>query len=95
LERYYTPTSGFMAKSMAIPDGWVDRITKMMLVSDPAEMAKLAKEAVAIEVENAMEIPLWVEAAVYVADPTVHDLGIGTHGDGFTWNTNKVWIEKK
>ncbi|MGD0780286.1 MAG: ABC transporter substrate-binding protein [Dehalococcoidales bacterium] len=94
LERYFTPNSGYMAKSMALPDGWVDLITKMMLTSDPAQMADLAKQAVRIEVDNDLEIPLWVEAAVYIADKSVHDMGVGTHGDGFTWNVGKVWISK-
>jgi peptide/nickel transport system substrate-binding protein len=94
LERYFTPTSGYAAKSMAYPPGWVDMITGMMLESDQAKMAALAKQAVKIEVDNAMEIPLWQEAAVYVTTKAVHDMGIGTHGDGFSWNTNKVWISK-
>jgi peptide/nickel transport system substrate-binding protein len=94
LERYYTPTSGFSAKSMVYPAGWVDLITRMMLTSVPAEMADQAKRAVKIEVENVMEIPLWVQAETYVAHKSVHDMGVGTHGDGFTWNVNKVWISK-
>jgi len=94
LERYYSPTSGFAAKSMGYPEGWVDLISKMMLTSDPVEMAKLAKQAVQIEVDFVMEIPLWVQAEVYVANKSVHDMGVGAHGDGFTWDVNKVWISK-
>jgi len=94
LERYYMPNSTFAAKSMAYPQGWVDLITRMMLTSVPAEMADLAKQAVKIEVENVMEIPLWVQAESYVAHKSVRDMGIGTHGDGFTWNVSKVWISK-
>jgi peptide/nickel transport system substrate-binding protein len=94
LERYYTPNSGFMAKSMALPDGWVDFITKMMLTSDQTQMASLAKQAVKIEVDNEMEIPLWVEAAVYITSKNVHDMGVGTFGDGFSWSITKVWISK-
>jgi peptide/nickel transport system substrate-binding protein len=94
LERYYTPTSTFAGKSIGYPPGWVDLINKMMLTSDPAEMADLAKQAVKIEVENVLEIPMWVQAEVYVASKSVHDMGVGTHGDGFSWNTNKVWISK-
>jgi peptide/nickel transport system substrate-binding protein len=94
LERYFTPTSGYAAKSMAYPPGFVDSIISMMLESDQAKMAAQAKQIVKIEVDNAMEIPLWQEAAVYVTTKAVHDMGIGTHGDGFSWNTNKVWISK-
>jgi len=92
LERYLLPTSSFAGKSIGYPEGWVDLITQMMLASDPDEMATLAQQAVRIEVENVLEIPLWVQAEVYVAHPSVHDMGIGTHGDGFSWNTNTVWI---
>jgi len=94
LERYLIPTSGYAGKSIGYPEGWVELINKMMLASGPAEMAELAKEVVRIEVENVLEIPLWVQAEVYVADESVHDMGVGTHGDGFSWNTNKVWISK-
>ena len=94
LERYLTPTSGFAGKSIGYPSGWVDLIDQMMLTSVPADMAALAKQVVQMEVENVLEIPLWVQAEVYVADKSVHDMGIGTHGDGFTWNVNKVWISK-
>jgi peptide/nickel transport system substrate-binding protein len=94
LERYFTPTSTFAAKSIGYPPGWVDLINKMMLTAAPAEMADLAKQAVRVEVDNVLEIPLWVQAEVYVADKSVHDMGVGTHGDGFTWDTNKVWISK-
>ena len=92
LERYLLPTSSYAGKSIGYPEGWVDLITQMMLASDPDEMTALAQQAVRMEVENVLEIPLWVQAEVYVADPSVHDMGIGTHGDGFSWNTNKVWI---
>jgi ABC-type oligopeptide transport system substrate-binding subunit len=94
LERYLLPTSSYAGKSIGYPEGWVDLITQMMLASDPDEMTALAQQAVRMEVENVLEIPLWVQAEVYVADPSVHDMGIGTHGDGFSWNTNKVWISK-
>jgi peptide/nickel transport system substrate-binding protein len=94
LERYFTPNSGFAGKSIGYPAGWVDLINKMMLTSDAAGMADLAKQAVRMEVANVLEVPLWVQAEVYIADKSVHDMGVGTHGDGFTWNVNKVWISK-
>lgn len=94
LERYYTPTSTMTAKSMGYPEGWVDFINKMMVTPDLSEMASLARRAVQMEYDYIMEIPLWVQAEVYVANSSVHDMGVGTHGDGFSWNTNKVWISK-
>ena len=66
----------------------------MMLSSDQAQMTSLAQQAVKIEVDNEMEIPLWVEAAVYITAKSVHDMGVGTYGDGFSWSVSKVWISK-
>jgi peptide/nickel transport system substrate-binding protein len=94
LERYLLPTSGYAGKSIGYPEGWVSQITNMMLSSNPTDMANLAMNAVRMEVDNVLEIPLWVQAEVYVAAKNVHDMGIGTHGDGFSWNTAKVWISK-
>lgn len=94
LERYLMPTSGYAGKSIGYPEGWVSQITNMMLTSDPVEMANLARQAVRMEVEHVLEIPLWVQAEVYVTTDAVHDMGVGTFGDGFSWATNKVWISK-
>jgi peptide/nickel transport system substrate-binding protein len=94
LERYYTPTSSFAYPPLAYPDGWVDLITKMMLTSDQSVMASMAKQAVQIHVDNAMVTPLFVRSEVYLMSNNVQSMGVGTHGDGFSWNTNKVWIKK-
>ncbi|HEX7475347.1 MAG TPA: ABC transporter substrate-binding protein [Dehalococcoidales bacterium] len=94
LERYYTPTSSFAYPVLAYPPGWVDKVNQMMLSSDPAVYQATAKQLVQMHVDNAIEIPLWIQSEVYLQSVKVHDMGVGTHGDGFSWNVNKVWISK-
>ena len=92
LERYYTPTSTYGYPVLAYPDGWVDLVNKMMLSADPTEYQAMAKQLVQMHVDNAMMVPLWIRSEVYLMSNNVHDMGVGTHGDGFSWDTNKVWI---
>lgn len=92
LERYYLPTSTYAPSALGYPDGWVDKVNQMMLSSDPTVYQAMAKELVQMYVDNAIELPLWVQSEVYLMSNNVHEMGVGTHGDGFSWNTNKVWI---
>lgn len=94
LERYFTPTSTFAPPAIAYPDDWMELVDKMMQATEREEMASLSQDAVRYLVENALEIPLFVRAEVYLLNPKVHDMGVGTHSDGFTWNVNKVWISE-
>jgi ABC-type oligopeptide transport system substrate-binding subunit len=66
----------------------------MLKSSDPDVYIPLAKELVKDFEDYAVAIPLWAVNEVYVLDPSVHEMGVGTHGDGFTWNANKVWISQ-
>jgi len=77
---------------VAYPEGWLERINEMLAAVERDEMADLAQALVRQFVDEVMAIPLWIESEVYVLDNSVHDMGVGTHGDGFTWDTNKVWI---
>jgi hypothetical protein len=45
-------------------------------------------------VDEAMAIPLWIEAAVYVLNKSVKDTGYATHGVGFRWDPGKAWLSK-
>ncbi len=92
LERYYLPTSTYAVGVLWYPDGWVDLVNQMMLTADPAKYQAMAKQLVQMYVDNAMELPLWIQSEVYLMSNNVHEMGVGTHGDGFSWNTNKVWI---
>ncbi len=92
LERYYLPTSTFFTPSLALPDGWTDQVNQMMTTADPAKYQAMAKALVQTFVDNAIDLPLWIRSEVYLMSNNVHDMGVGTHGDGFSWNTNKVWI---
>ena len=74
------------------PDGWVDKVNAMMISADPTEYQAMAKELVQMHVDNAIDLPLWIQSEVYLMSNNVHEMGVGTHGDGFSWNTNKVWI---
>jgi peptide/nickel transport system substrate-binding protein len=94
LERYYLPTSTFAYPVLGYPDGWIEAINKMMLTSDPVEMKNQAQALVKIHVENAILVPIFVRSETYLMSNKVTDMGVGTHGDGFSWNTNKVWIKK-
>jgi ABC-type oligopeptide transport system substrate-binding subunit len=80
---------------MQHPAGWDDLMNQMLKASEPDQMKALAQKAVQMHVDEAMVIPLWIEAECYVLDPRVHDAGYGTHGDGFGWDTNMVWISKE
>ena len=92
IDRYLQPTSLFANPGMAYPPGWVDKVHAMLESPDPAVYEPMARDLVTIYVENAMELPLWIQSEVYVMDPWIHDMGVGTHGNGFNWNPNKVWI---
>jgi peptide/nickel transport system substrate-binding protein len=94
LERYYTPTSASAYPVLAYPDDWINIVQKMMLTSDPAQMKAYAQQLVKMHVDIAMVIPVFVRSEVYLQNAKVHDMGVGTHGDGFQWNYNKVWISK-
>lgn len=92
LDRYFNPTGLFAMPVVAYPEGWLERINEMLAAAERDEMADLAQALVRQFVDEVMAIPLWIESEVYVLDNSVHDMGVGTHGDGFTWDTNKVWI---
>jgi peptide/nickel transport system substrate-binding protein len=94
LERYYGPKTTYYPV-MQHPAGWDDLMNQMLKASEPDQMKALAQKAVQMHVDEAMVIPLWIEAECYVLDPRVHDAGYGTHGDGFGWDTNMVWISKE
>jgi ABC-type transport system substrate-binding protein len=92
LERYFLPTSLFAVPVLAYPTGWVDKVHQMMLSPDPAVYEPMARDLVKIYVDNVMEVPLWIQSEVYILDPWINDMGVGTHGNGFNWDANKVWI---
>lgn len=93
LERYYGPKNPNYPV-LKDPEGW-DAIMEEGLRTDGfKEMKALAQKAVQLHVDEAMVIPLWIEAEVYVLNKSVRDSGFATHGDGFSWNTNKAWIAK-
>jgi peptide/nickel transport system substrate-binding protein len=94
LERYFTPTSTSAYKNFAYPPDWMTTVNAMMVSSDPAVMKSYAQQLVKILVENASVTPLYVRSEVYLMSTKVHDMGVGTHGDGFSWNPNKVWLSK-
>lgn len=94
LERYYLPGGLSFIPVMAIPSGWTDALNKMLATSDPAVYKPMAQALVKQYVDFAMEFPLWVQSEVYVLDPWINEMGVGTHGDGFSWDYNKVWIGK-
>lgn len=95
LERYFLPTSMFSTPVLGYPDGWFELMDTMLTSSDPAEYEPIARELVRMFMEYVVAIPLWIVDEVYVLDPSVHEMGVGTHGDGFTWNVNKVWISQE
>jgi peptide/nickel transport system substrate-binding protein len=94
LERYFLPTSLFSTPVLGYPEGWFEKMDAMLKSSDPDVYIPLAKELVKDFEDYAVAIPLWAVNEVYVLDPSVHEMGVGTHGDGFTWNANKVWISQ-
>jgi peptide/nickel transport system substrate-binding protein len=94
LQRYYIPGGLFVSPAVTYPDGWVDSMKKLLATSDPAAYKPMAQALVKQWVENAIAIPLWAQSEVYLQYPYISEMGVGTHGDGFTWNANKVWIGK-
>ena len=93
LERYYGPKSPYYPV-LKDPEGWDALMEEGLRADGFKEMKALAQKAVQLHVDEAMVIPLWIEAEVYALKNSVHDTGFATHGDGFSWNTNKAWIEK-
>ncbi len=94
LERYYTPKSAFAVPVMYYPAGWLDQLNQMLASSDPTQYQAMAQQMVQTYTNNVMEIPLWIQEAVYLEDLNVHAMGIGTHTNGFGWNAANVWISK-
>lgn len=94
LERYHSRNALYSNPVSAFPDGWFDAVDKMLANPDPAQYKPMAQALVKQFNDFAMDFPLWVQSEVYVMDPWVMDMGVGTHGDGFSWNYNKVWLAK-
>jgi ABC-type transport system substrate-binding protein len=93
-DRYTLPYSIFASPGLAFPEGWVESVETLLKNPNPEEYIPMSQELVREFMEYAVAIPLWANDEVYVMDPSVHEMGVGTHGDGFTWNTNKVWISQ-
>ena len=94
LERYYLPTNLASYPVLAYPQDWVALVIKMGASTDPAVYKPIAQQLVKMHVDNAMVVPLWIQSEVYVQYPWINEMGVGTHGDGFSWDYNKVWIGK-
>jgi ABC-type oligopeptide transport system substrate-binding subunit len=71
-----------------------DLIAQSLGATDLATQAALSQKAVKYFVDEAMAIPLWIEAAVYVLNKSVRDTGYATHGVGFRWDPGKAWLSK-
>jgi ABC-type transport system substrate-binding protein len=93
LERYYVPYS-INYPSLLKPTELTDLIAQSLGATDLATQAALSQKAVKYFVDEAMAIPLWIEAAVYVLNKSVRDTGYATHGVGFRWDPGKAWLSK-
>ena len=69
-------------------------ITQSLAATDLATQAALCQKAVKYFVDEAIAIPLWIEAAVYVLHKSVKDTGYATHGVAFRWDPGKAWLSK-
>ena len=93
LDRYYGPKTA-LYPVLLHPPGWNELMEEGLQTVTRKDMKDYAQKAVKMHVDEAMVVPLWIEAEVYVLNKSVHDTGFATHGDGFSWNTNKAWISK-
>ncbi len=92
LDRYFLPYSLFGAPAMSLPEGWVEKLEACLKMADPEDYMPETQELVRMFQEHVAAIPLWAADEVYLLNPRVHEMGVGTHGGGFPWDTNKVWI---
>ncbi len=83
-----------MKPSLKAPDGMTELIAKMLVESDDAKRAEMAKEATMLMYNDCTMVPLWNQPALYALSPKIHDDGILDWQLPFEWNWSKVWMSE-
>jgi len=83
-------TTGYV--SVAKPQEYIDLFNAAATsrLYDPIKEKALVKYIT----ENAMCVPVWNLVRAWVVQPYVMDGGFLTHGGGFFWNANNIWLNK-